>query len=159
MKTYAFILVAAAAWLPCAPGVGAQQPAPLSAARVTLVAGDAPSKGGRTEVVRQARHQPQNVVIVDRNASADDLAAALAIVNALRARYGDSLASDYRARPEPVVHGAKSDSSEYRKWLQQQLVRLRKAPERELDPFGTVKAVHITLPPPNGTIVKPEGTR
>jgi hypothetical protein len=135
----------------------AQQPAPLKAARVTLIASGAPSKGGRTEIIRQAHRQPQNVVMVDRNASADDLAAALAIVNGLRAQHGDSLPNDYRARPERVKHGPRAGDSEYQKWLNEQLVRLRKAPERELQPFGVVQSVQITLPPPIGVVTSPGG--
>jgi hypothetical protein len=135
----------------------AQQPASLTAARVTLIASGATSRGGRTEVIRQAHRQPQNVVMVDRNASADDLAAALAIVNGLRAQHGDLLANDYRARPERVKHGARPGGSEYQKWLNEQLVRLRKAPERELQPFGVVQAVQITLPAPIGTVASPGG--
>jgi hypothetical protein len=157
MKPYLPYLLLVGAMLPGAMALPAQQPAPLGAARVTLIAGDAPSKGGRTEVVRQARGEPQNVVVVDRNASADDLAAALAIVNALRAQHGDSLAHDFRARPERVKHGASANGSSYRKWLNDQLVRLRKAPDRDLRPFGVVKAVQITLPPPTGSVTNSGG--
>ncbi len=155
MKPYSYLLLLGA----LLPGARtqAQQPAALTAARVTLIAGDAPSKGGRTEVVRQARGEPQNVVVVDRNASADDLAAALAIVNALRAQHGDSLVHDFRARPERVKHGLRAGESEYRKWLNNQLVRLRKAPDRDLGIFGVVKAVQITLPPPAGSATNPAG--
>ena len=87
--------------------IGAQQPATLGAARVTLVAGPSPSKGGRTEVVRRAGRSPQNIVIVSTNANADDLAGALALVNALRVEYGDALvarlsrpARSHAPRPE-----------------------------------------------------------
>ena len=135
---------------------GAQQSV-QSAARVTLVAGDGPAKDGRTEVVRQAQRSPQNVVLVHNNASADDLAAALAMVNALRLRFGDSLPHDLRARPERVRHGPRWEESAYRKWLNDQLIRLRKAPDRDLGTFGTVKSVQITLPPPTGTITSPRG--
>jgi hypothetical protein len=157
MKAHRRYLLLAVAILAPSASVNAQQPAALVAARVTLVAGNAPSKGGRTEVVRQAHRRPQNVVVVDRNATADDLAAALAIVNALRSQHGDALDSDYRARPERVKHGARSAGSEYQKWLNEQLVRLRRAPDRELQPFGVVKAIQITLPPPTGAVTNPGG--
>ena len=148
--------IIAALALATAPAA-AQPGEALAAARVTLIAGDGPSKDGRTEVVRQAQRSPQNVILVNQNASADDLAAALAMVNALRLQYGDSLAHDLRARPERVRHGARWEESAYRKWLHEQLLRLRKAPNRELGSFGTVKSVQIMLPPPAGAITNPRG--
>lgn len=155
MKTYIHLI--AAMTLVVGPA-GAQSTPSLPAARITLIASDAPSKDGRTEVVRQAERSPQNVVLVDRNASADDLAAALAMINALRLQFGDSLAHDLRARPDFVRHGAAWEGSGYRKWLNEQLVRLRRAPDRTLGSFGTVKAVQITLPPPTGTLTGARGT-
>lgn len=137
----------------------AQITTPLGAARVTLVAGKSPSKGGRTEVLRRAHLLPQNIVIVDRNATADDLAAALAMVGALRTQNGDALTDDYRARPETARHGPKWHKSEYRSWLHDQLVRLRKAPEREFADLGIVRAVQVTLPAPAGMIRGTEGGR
>ena len=135
--------------------LGAQQPATLSAARVTLVAGASPTQGGRTEVIRRAGRSPQNVVIVSTNATADDLAGALALVNALRITYGDASSTDYRARPDIIRHGPKWEDSEYRQWLQDQLVRLRKAKDSNLGELGLVKAVQITLPPPPSTACSP----
>lgn len=115
---------------------------------VTLVAGPTPSKGGRTEVVRRAQGQPQNYVIVDLNATAEDLAAALTTLNRLRVQFGDSLTSDLRARIESARPGPTWQKSEYRTWLIQQLVRLRTAPGANLTDLGTVKSVQIMLPPP-----------
>ena len=130
------------------PTVGAQQSAPLGSALVTLIAGPAPSRGGRTEVVRRAQRAPQNLVIVDRNATAEDLAAALAMMTALRAEHGDSLTTDLRARPESARPGPTFHKSAYRTWLVQQLVRLRTTNERAVPGFGTVRSVQITLPAP-----------
>jgi hypothetical protein len=140
-----FLAAATSAALPAA----AQLQTPHSAARVTLVAGPSPSRGGRTEVVRRAQRSPMNIVIVDANATADDLAGALALLNALRARYGDGLTSDLRARPDVVRHGPRWEGSAYRSWLVQQLVRLRRAPEVTLDDLGAVRTVQITLPAPS----------
>jgi hypothetical protein len=134
--------------LTVAPYAYAQAPSQLRAARVTLVAGPVPSKGGRTEVIRQANRQPQNLVIIDKNANADDLAAALATINALRVQDGDNLTSDFRARTERAKHGPKWAKSEYRKWLGEQLSRLKKAPLTRLGDMGLVQAVDITLPAP-----------
>jgi len=131
--------------------LGAQQPVTLGAARVTLVAGPSPSQGGRTEVIRRAGRSPQNVVIVSTNATADDLAGALALVNALRITYADASSTDYRARPDIIRHGPRWEDSEYRMWLQDQLVRLRKAKDSNIGELGWVKAVQITLPPPPST--------
>ncbi len=130
------------------PTVDAQQSAPLGSALVTLIAGTSPSRGGRTEVVRRAQRTPQNLVIVDRNATADDLAAALAMITALRIAHGDSLTTDLRARPESVRHGSKWRNSEYRKWLHEQLVRLRTATQSTFPGLGIVRSVQITLPAP-----------
>lgn len=121
-------------------------------ARVTLVAGATPSRGGRTEVVRHVNRDPRNMIIVDRNATADDLAAAIALMNALRKQFGDSLTSDLRARPASFRAGAEWQNSPYRQWLIDQLARLRRASEVPLSNLGVVRAVDITLPSPTGTI-------
>jgi hypothetical protein len=141
------VLAASVAALPAAA-----QTTPLGAARVTLVAGPSPSRGGHTEVVRRVQRSPKNIVIVDANATADDLAGALALLNALRVRYGDGLTNDLRARPDVVRHGPRWEGSAYRSWLVEQLVRLRKAPEVTLDDLGAVRTVQITLPAPNTAI-------
>jgi hypothetical protein len=70
------------------------------------------------------------------------------MINALRKQYGDGLSTDYRARPDIVRHGPTWHDSDYQKWLNEQLVRLRKAPERNLGELGVGKSVQITLPPP-----------
>jgi hypothetical protein len=148
MKTNALFIMA---MLALASAAGAQSPQ-LDAIRVTLVAGPSPSKGGRTEVVRRAERVPRDVVIVDKNATAEDLAAALAMINALRSQFGDGLTSDFRARPEVVRPGPTWQKSSYRSWLVQQLVRLRNAAPAELADLGTVRAVQITLPASRGVI-------
>ena len=122
------------------------QLSPTSTMRVTLVAGVAPSKGGRTEVVRRAQLTPRNIVIVDLNATADDLAAALATVRAIHAQFGDTTSADLRARPETIRHGPAFKDGAYRKWLHEQLLRLRRAPVTDLAALGRVQAVQITLP-------------
>ena len=148
MKTLILFILA---FVVFAPGADAQPPQ-LGAIRVTLIAGPSPSRGGRTEVVRRADRAPRDVVIVDKNATAEDLAAALAMINALRSQFGDSLTADFRARPEVVRPGPTWQKSSYRSWLVQQLVRLRTASPAALADFGTVSAVHITLPAPRGSI-------
>ena len=125
--------------------------------RVTLIAGPAPSRGGRTEVVRQANRTPRNLVIVDRNATADDLAAALAMVHALRIKHGDNLSADFRARPQSFRPSPTWQSSPYRQWLVEQLVRLRRAADRQVPNYGVAKTVEITLPSPSGTVSAPTG--
>jgi hypothetical protein len=132
--------------------IAGAQTSPSGPIRVTLVAGPSPSKGGRVEVVRRAQRAPRDVVVVDRNATAEDLAAALTMINALRTQFGDTLTSDFRARPDVVRPGPTWEKSSYRSWLVQQLVRLRTASPAELADFGTVRAVQITLPAPRGVI-------
>src|SRR5688572_6778170 len=140
------------------PGTAATQTvAAPGAVRVTLVAGPATARGGRTEVVRYARLTPRNVIIVDRNATAEDLGAALALFNALRARFGDSLESDLRAQPQTFRPGAAWHKSEYRAWLIQQLTRLRASPVVSTSLFGMARAVHITMPSVKAAPVPTEG--
>ena len=131
----------------------------LGAIRVTLIAGASPSRGGRTEVVRRAQRAPRDVVIVDKNATAEDLAAAFAMINALRTQFGDSLTSDLRARPDVVRPGKKWDRSDYHSWLIEQLARLRSAKPADFLEFGTVRAVQITLPAPRGAITSDGGRK
>lgn len=131
--------------------IAAQSPQ-LGSVRVTLVAGPAPSKGGRTELVRRAQRTPVNVVIVDKNATAEDLAAALAMLNVLRAQFGDILTTDFRARPDVARPGPTWQKSAYRSWLIQQLVRLRTATPTEIADLGLVRAVQIMLPAPRGRV-------
>lgn len=140
------LATAAMAW-----PIAAQSPQ-LGSVRVTLVAGPSPSKGGRTELVRRAQRTPVNVVIVDKNATAEDLAAALATLNALRAQFGDSLTTDFRARPDVARPGPKWQKSAYRSWLIEQLVRLRSATPTTIADLGLVRSVQIILPGPRGTV-------
>ena len=139
--------------------VGGAQSSPLGAVRVTLIAGPSPARGGRVEVVRRAERAPREVVIVDKNATAEDLAAALAMINALRTQFGDSLTADFRARPEVIRPGPKWPNSSYRSWLVQQLVRLRTAAPADLADLGTVRAVQVTLPAPRGIITSDGGRK
>lgn len=126
----------------------AQQSRPLGNVTVTLIAGTTPLRGGRVEVVRRASRSPQNVVIVDGKASAEDLAGAIVMINELRLAHGDSLTMDVRARAESVHAGPTWRNSAYRAWLTAQLARLRNAPEQRLADLGIVRAVRITLPAP-----------
>jgi hypothetical protein len=141
-----------------APPSAAQQ-APVNSARVTLVVSSDVSRGKRTEVVRRAQQMPQNVILVDRNATPEDLAGAMALLQALRIQHGDQLQSDFRATPEVVRTRPTWPQSPYRAWLIEQLVRLRKATPTRLADLGVVSAVHITLPPANGTVSSSGGTR
>jgi hypothetical protein len=155
MKTTILLFLSVLAIAPAA----AAQPSQLGAIPVTLVAGPSPSKGGRTEVVRRAQRAPRDVVIVGTNATAEDLAGALAMINALRTQFGDSLTTDLRARAEVVRPGKTWDKSSYHSWLIQQLVRLRSAKPVDVADFGTVRAVQITLPAPRGTIGSEAGSK
>jgi hypothetical protein len=129
----------------------AQQSAPAST-RVTLVARAPAARGQRTEVVRRAQQTPQNVVFVDQNATPEDLAGALALLQALRIQNGDELQSDFRARPEMVRTRPSWAQSPYRDWIIEQLVRLRSAAPSAHGDLGVVSAVQITLPAAKGTV-------
>lgn len=139
--------------------VSGAQSSPLGAVRVTLIAGPSPARGGRVEVVRRADRAPRDVVIVDKNATAEDLAAGLAMINALRTQFGDSLTADFRARPEVIRPGPTWQNSAYRSWLVEQLVRLRTASPSALADLGTVRAVQVTLPAPRGIITSDGGRK
>ena len=134
-----------------APTIEAQQAAPGST-RVTLVARAPSARGQRTEVVRRAQLTPQNVVYVDQNATPEDLAGALALLQALRIQNGDQLQSDFRARPELVRTRPTWTQSSYRQWIVAQLVRLRTAAPTAHGSLGVVSAVQVTLPAGKGTV-------
>lgn len=141
---YSVAVLAVAALSP----LHAQPSRPLGDVTVTLVAGTTPMRDAGVEVVRRASRSPQNVVIVDRKASAEDLAAAIVMLNELRVAHGDSLTTDLRARAGSVQPGPGWQNSAYRAWLTAQLARLRSAPERRIADLGIVRAVRITLPAP-----------
>ena len=157
MSVFLRLLIAVSVLLSVSTTASTQTVAGTGAVRVTLVAGPATARGGRTEVVRYARLTPRNVIIVDRNATAEDLGAALALFNALRARFGDNLDSDFRARPETFRPGATWHKSEYRAWLIQQLTRLRTSPVASTSLFGTARAVQITMPTVRATPAATQG--
>ena len=135
------------------------QQAAVSSTRVTLVASGSVSRDKRTEVVRRAQRTPQNVIFVDANATPEDLAGAMALLQGLRIQYGDQLQSDFRAAPEVVRTRPTWPQSAYRAWLIEQLVRLRKSTPSKLGDLGVVSAVQVTLPAANGTITSPGGAR
>ena len=139
--------------------MSAAQQAPVGSTRVTLVASSSVSRDKRIEVVRRAQRTPQNVIFVDANATPEDLAGAMALLQALRMQYGDQLQSDFRAAPEVVRTRATWAQSAYRAWLIEQLVRLRKSTPSRLGDLGVVSAVQVTLPAATGTITSPGGAR
>ena len=139
--------------------MSAAQQAAVSSTRVTLVASASVSRDKRIEVVRRAQRTPQNVIFVDANATPEDLAGAMALLQALRIQYGDQLQSDLRAAPEIVRTRPTWPQSAYRTWLIEQLVRLRKATPSRLGDLGVVSAVQVTLPAANGTITSAGGAR
>jgi hypothetical protein len=139
--------------------MSAAQQAAVSSTRVTLVASASVSRDKRIEVVRRAQRTPQNVIFVDANATPEDLAGAMALLQALRIQYGDQLQSDLRAAPEIVRTRPTWPQSVYRTWLIEQLVRLRKATPSRLGDLGVVSAVQVTLPAANGTITSAGGAR
>lgn len=139
--------------------VSAAQQAPATSTRVTLVASASVSRGKRIEVVRRAQGTPQNVIFVDRNATPEDLAGAMALLQALRIQNGDQLPSDFRASPEIVRTRPTWPQSAYRAWLIEQLVRLRKATPARLADLGIVSAVQVTLPAAKGTVTSSDGAQ
>lgn len=141
------------------PRGGYAQEGPFGSTRVTLVASGSASRSTRTEVVRRAQRTPQNVVLVDRNATPEDLAGALAMIKALRIQHGDRLQFDFRARPEIIRQRPTWPQSTYRAWLIEQLARLRRATPAPLSDLGVVSAVQITLPAGHGSVFSSSSTR
>jgi hypothetical protein len=124
--------------------------APEGPIRVALVLSEGTTTS--TEVLRHAKRGPKNVVLVKQDATAEDLAAALRLMSALRIQYGDLLAHDVRARVQSSTLSPEWAQSEYRLWLIQQLERLRASPRRKVGDLGTARAVLITLPARKATI-------
>ena len=139
--------------------MSAAQQASVGSTRVTLVANTNVSRDKRTEVVRRAQRTPQNVIHVYANATPEDLAGAMALLQALRMQYGDQLQSDFRAAPEVVRTRPTWAQSAYRAWLIEQLVRLRKSTPSRLGDLGVVSSVQVTLPASNGTVTSSGGAR
>ena len=145
-------LALAIALLAALPQATVAQQSPPGSTRVTLVARAAAARSQRTEVVRRAQQTPQNVVFVDQNATPEDLAGALALLQALRLQNGDQLQSDFRAKPEMVRTRPSWQQSPYRTWIIEQLVRLRSATAAAHGDLGVVTAVQVTLPAAKGTV-------
>ena len=123
---------------------------PPSPMRVALVLRD--GRQASTEVVRRAKRGPKNVVLVGKDASAEDLAAALRLMSALRMQYGDELLHDIRAHVQTSARSPEWAASNYRLWLIEQLNRLKAAPRRPVGDLGVAQAVLITLPARTATI-------
>lgn len=152
LATFRYLVASAVLCFAAVSPVPAQQAPPLGDVRVALVAGATPTRGGTVEVVRRANRSPQNVVIVDRKATAEDLAGAIVMLNELRVAHGDKLTMDFRASAQSVRPGPTWQSSDYRAWLTAQLARLRAAPATQFADMGIVRAVHITLPAPRRAV-------
>lgn len=128
-------------------------------ARVTLVSAPTLVTGAPTLVRRHPGRTIKNVITVDPAATAEDLAYAIGMMNALRAQYGETMTFDVRATSTRTRLGNNWSRSEYRTWLVQQLARLRQAQARQLPDLGRVQAVHISLPAPTGRVVTPRSSR
>ena len=146
MRPNTSILVMLALAIAPVESVGAQSTfsTPAGPIRVALVLRQGTSDS--TEALRRARRQPENVVLLGQSASAEDLAAVLRAMSALRIQYGDKLTHDVRSRVQSSTLSAEWAESEYRRWLIAQLARLRAAPVRKIGDLGFAQVVYITLP-------------
>ena len=147
MRVALNILLAVGFAISFTEGLTAQ--APSGPIRVSLILPNGRSQI-QTEVVRRQNRNPRDVVLLGDSATARDLAAALNLMSALRARFGDRLSQDIRAAVDSYILPADWEGSPYHVWLEAQLARLRSAPERSVRDIGTARVVHITLPAPTG---------
>lgn len=122
-------------------------------ARVALVTSAVSLGDAHVRVLRRNSMRPHEVVIVDAQASARDLASGLQLLAMLRAEFGDSLTRDMRATPTSFDPPTDWRGSPYERWMDQQLIRLRAARQYRVAGIGTAKAVTITLPAARGRIV------
>lgn len=136
-------------------GAAMAQPvqATSGALRVSLVGrGGSPGRPS-IEVIRRRHPAPLNVIAVDTTAAtARDLAAAIALFNALRQEYGDVMPTDVRAVPESYTPGNSWEGSAFKLWVENQLGRVRAGRLRNVPGFGTVRVADVTLPATNGRV-------
>jgi hypothetical protein len=97
--------------------------------------------GGRAVVIRVPRQEVPNLVLVPRNATAEDIAAALGALQRSRTRFGDILDGSLRLT---VVSARLSPAAAKGAEL---LRQLRDAPERTIPEFGRVRAIDTSVGP------------
>jgi hypothetical protein len=100
------------------------------------------------EVLIRGGPEARNFIIVDKRATADDLAAAVNIARHIRSTVGDTLTKDIRA---VARHSARASSkpvgpmAEFRAGLGRALEKLDKGKPEELKEFGRVKYIDVVI--------------
>jgi hypothetical protein len=119
----------------------------LNAVTVTLVAKTGLRANAAVQVDRDPRRRQREVIYVDLSkATPRDLAMSLQALRIDRLRRGDSLTVGIVGIPTSASFANGWDRTEYARWLDQQLERLRGTRERAVHRLGSVKAVQIRIP-------------
>lgn len=137
-------------WTLLFAGLAANAPAPPPAAAPTTVVfvAELPAPGARAAVLRRSGGRGDVILLPQSRASAEDLAAALALLADARGRDGPA------PFPRDAVLVVKSlqlsqplDAAR-RQRLEAQLSRLRSAPPRLVAGLGSVPAIEVTVDQP-----------
>ena len=123
-----------------------------TARKVALIAVDEIPGGQKTRIVRRQHVRPQDLILVSGDASPNDLAAAINVLNGLRFQFGDTLTAGVEVSPTNHTPSASWSRSPYSNWISAQLTRLRAGRHYRVDGIGVRRTVLITLPPPRGRL-------
>jgi hypothetical protein len=117
------------------------------ALHIVIVQG-APKGPAAAEVLIKGGPEARNIIIVEKRATADDLAAAVTIARHIRSTVGDTLTKDIRAVARPSARAASKPvgpMAEFRAGLGRALQKLDKGKPEELKEFGKVKYIDIVI--------------
>jgi hypothetical protein len=117
------------------------------ALHIVIVQGT-PKGATAAEVLIRGGSEARNFIIVDKRATADDLAAAVNIVRHIRSTVGDTLTKDIRAVARPSARPSSKSvgpMAEFRAGLGQALDKLDKGRPEDLKDFGKVKYIDFVI--------------
>ena len=130
-----------------------------SSTRVIIMATDSSLGTSHALVLRRAELNPREVILLDSAAGPINLAAAMRLLTALRAQWGDSLSADWRMSPGFYAPAPDYPGSPYEQWLKDQLKRLAEARRFAVAGLGTGRVIVITLPAGRGISFTPSTRR
>lgn len=126
-----------------------------SSTRVVIMATDSALGTSHALVLRRAGLNPREVILLDSAAGPLHLAAAMRLLTALRAHWGDSLSADWRMSPGFYAPAPDYPGSPYEQWLKDQLKRLAEAKRYSVAGLGSGRVIVITLPAGHGMTFTP----
>lgn len=91
--------------------------------------------------------------MVSRSAKALDLAGGLHALAGLRYVFGDTITAVLEASPNNYVPSRDWPNSEYERWIEAQLKRLRNARMYLVQGIGASRAVWVTIPARDGKVL------